>query len=125
MHEDRPDLGAPIAAMDQCIERLRKHVPAGEEATVAAPIAPQPILKCPACGNEMQPGIVSVHGTFWGFLAIGFSHQQCWFEPADGNGEEVVIDSGMAKRGWRCQGCGFVGIGSGEARPSKRGFGDV
>jgi hypothetical protein len=82
-------------------------------------------LNCPACGDELQVGLVSVHGTFWGFLLVGFSYQHCWFEPAADGVEDVVIPSGGAKLGWRCPNCGFVGIKGGESHPSRRGIGDV
>jgi rubredoxin len=124
MAEELAPLEARIAALDQRIERLRRHLPPGEPSQ-AAPALPRPAWKCPACGGELQPGLVSVHGTFWGFLLVGLSHQHCWFEPTGDGIEGVVIPSGGAKNGWRCQGCGFVGVQGGEPQPARWGIGDV
>lgn len=125
MSEEKRSFDDYIAAADEGISRLEKHVPAVEERP-SNQSEPQRELNCPMCGQPLERGIVSVHGTFWGMMVVGFSHQQCWFEPAGGAAEEEIIPSGCAKRGWRCKGCIFVGIEGGEARPAKNaGIGDL
>jgi len=124
MPDEPSSLDAQFAAADKLIEQAQRHLPRSAEPQAAAS-PPKPALRCPACGGELQPGLASVHGTFWGFLLVGFSHQNCWFEPDGGGAEVVVIPSGGAKDGWRCQGCGFVGIAGGEARQEKRRIGDA
>jgi hypothetical protein len=124
MPEESSSLDARIVALDQRIERLRRHLPTNEPSQ-AASAPPRPAVNCPACGGELQRGLVSVHGTFWGFLLVGLSYQHCWFEPAGGGVEDVVIPSGGAKNGWRCPDCGFIGIAGGEAQPARRGIGDI
>lgn len=124
MPDEPSSLDDQFAALDRRIEQARRHLPHSPKPQ-AAPLPPRPVLKCPACGGELRPGQVSVHGTCWGFLLIGFSHQNCWFKPAVGGAEELVIPSGGAKDGWRCLGCGFVGIAGGEARQGERHIGDA
>jgi hypothetical protein len=63
-------------------------------------------MNCPHCGTEMTRGIVSVHGTFLGFLAVGFSYQHLWFE--SGGDSKKVLGSGDTSAGYRCEACDAI-----------------
>jgi hypothetical protein len=63
---------------------------------------------CPMCRAELEPGTVSIHGTMLGWLSVGWSYQHLWFYQ-DGK-EEAVLKSGHTRKGYRCRGCGFVGV---------------
>jgi hypothetical protein len=119
MADAQRNLDKIIAVVDERIGKLKPHVAAADE---GAPIQDREskILKCPVCAVDMQPGRVSVHGTVWGALVVGFSHQHLWFEPAGGADEAEIIGSGMEKTGWRRQACGFVGIRGDAARSAWR-----
>jgi hypothetical protein len=117
-------LDAILAAVDERIERMSGNAPADNKDAELV-LAKPALLTCPVCAGVMHPGIVSVHGTLIGFMVVGMSHEHCWFEPKGDIEEHIVIPSGCAKDGWRCLRCGFVGIGAGESRPSRRGIGDV
>lgn len=69
----------------------------------------KPLGDCPQCGERLEPGRVAVHGTFWGWMFVGWSYQQLWFQPHLG-AERRVLQSGESRRGWRCKNCGFVGV---------------
>ena len=71
--------------------------------------APTSPSSCPVCKGAIERGSVSVHGTVGGFLMVGASYQHCWFKSREGR-EDIVIASGKATPGFRCGGCGFVGI---------------
>jgi predicted RNA-binding Zn-ribbon protein involved in translation (DUF1610 family) len=72
--------------------------------------APQP--NCPYCGTKMIPGTASVHGTFWGFLLFGLSHQHLWFRSGSlKSGEEkIIVGSGDERAAHSCPACGAVSI---------------
>jgi hypothetical protein len=123
MPDELSSWDARIASLDEHIARLSRYLPRDPEPT-APPPPPLPDLQCPACGCDLEKGLVSVHGTFWGFMLVGMSHQHCWFEP-DGGAEAVVVPSGRARRGWRCPGCGFVGIAGGKTTVPRHSIGDV
>ncbi|MHC4470502.1 MAG: PF20097 family protein [Planctomycetota bacterium] len=66
-------------------------------------------IECPFCGAEMEPGEVSVHGTFFRFSLIGWlNRQRCWFRAASGSGEEVLVERRTSKPACRCPSCRSV-----------------
>lgn len=65
--------------------------------------------KCPLCQSEIEQGVVSVHGTFLGYLLVGMSYQHCWFKGDESN-EEVVLRSKERRPGFEWRACGFVTI---------------
>ena len=80
---------------------------------------------CPHCGGRLEVGNVAVHGTFWGWILVGWSYQQLWFQPHLGE-ERRVLQSGESRQGWRCADCGFVGVaspGKDAGRPGYKYFG--
>jgi hypothetical protein len=108
-------LDEQIARVDEAIARLQRNVPTPPEPGLR-PAANVPFLTCcPLCGSDLEQGRATVHGTFWGFLLVGFSYQHCWFEPASGAGEQVVVPSGGSRRACRCPRCGFVAIKANDA----------
>lgn len=78
-----------------------------------APAAPaeakEGAMKCPQCFGEMQPGKLAVHGTFIGFLFVGWSYQHCWWQPAGDSGQEVeFVSSNGSRVAHRCEKCRMV-----------------
>ena len=62
---------------------------------------------CPQCAEPVHAGHVVIHGTFWGFIWVGWSLQHLWFRPRDGK-EHRLIYSGDSRRAWQCPACGMV-----------------
>jgi hypothetical protein len=57
----------------------------------------------------MTGGKLAVHGTFWGFLAYGWSYQPCWWQPGgDRAKEEKVIPAGGERSAYRCVACRMI-----------------
>lgn len=54
-------------------------------------------MNCPYCNALMAKGNLTVRGTGWGFLSIGWSYQHCWFTSEDGQ-EEVVVSNRLGRR---------------------------
>ena len=79
-------------------------------------------MKCPQCGEQMRIGRTAVQGTFWGFLAVGFSWQHCWFIPEDGSPKVCVVESSGTLERHRlaeyCDACGALFIKGHEATKS-------
>lgn len=70
---------------------------------------PTGVSCCPACGGEVEAGHVEIHGTFWGFVFVGFSYQHCWFVP-EGRREEIALRTDEKRRAHRCAKCGTLVI---------------
>jgi hypothetical protein len=113
MADEPSSIQSHIDAMDQASarmdERIQRLAPFSDRIE-KDPKAPAKPVECPLCSAELELGRVTVHGTFWGFLFVGFSYQNCWFEPADGSPEIIAVDSCGARHGFRCRQCGFIGI---------------
>ena len=96
-HDVEPDRSASLAELPARVRtRTRWDAPASPSS-------------CPVCKGAIERGSVSVHGTVGGFLMVGLSYQHFWFKSREGR-EDIVIASGQATPGFRCGGCGFVGI---------------
>lgn len=54
-------------------------------------------MKCPTCTAEMDQGKAYVRGTALGFLAVGLSHQHCWFESHATGKKKIIVRS---RSGW-------------------------
>jgi hypothetical protein len=109
MSADPPTLDELAENLKKRIDNLRQHLP--PEQPKELPKVTLPFLAhCPLCGMAMEAGKVVVHGTLLGFLIIGFSYQHCWFQPADGSSEQIVVPNGGKPEACCCKGCGFVGI---------------
>jgi hypothetical protein len=66
-------------------------------------------MKCPKCGENMTAGAIAVHGTFWGFLAAGWSIQHCWWQPGGDWRQAVkIVPSGRDRKAFRCEQCRFL-----------------
>jgi hypothetical protein len=69
----------------------------------------QQIMKCPKCSADMIGGKLAVHGTFWGFLFLGWSYQPCWWQPGGDPGkEEKLIEANGAREAFRCASCRMI-----------------
>jgi hypothetical protein len=91
-----------------------KYLPADVEEAIEVP--PPPFIACcPKCGGEVEVGHVEIHGTFWGFVFVGFSYQHCWFVPA-GRTEEIVLRTEEKQEACRCTKCGTLVIAGGKAQ---------
>ena len=105
----RESLDEQFARTDATIARVQQrlpvHQPAANDETPAAFLS-----RCPLCGTELEAGSVTVHGTLWGFLLVGLSYEHCWFQPASGAEETVVLSSKDSRDACRCLQCGFVAI---------------
>ncbi len=122
MSLDLTELSSRLTALDERIEQL-KAANSGDRKAKPIELKP-PTRFCPACNSEMETGTVSVHGTFWGFLLVGWSYQHVWFKGA-GDKEEIVVRSGRAKIGYRCPACGFTGVAPGRDFPVPAPVGHV
>ena len=90
-----------------------KYPPA--EAEQLSEVARSPFIACcPQCGGSVEAGQVEIHGTFWGFVFVGLSHQQCWFRPA-GRKEEIALGSEEKRVACRCTRCGTLVIAGGNS----------
>lgn len=55
----------------------------------------------------MEEGTATVHGTAFGFLFFGWSHQHLFFRGSSG-ASEVIVPSGDSVDAKRCPGCDLV-----------------
>lgn len=72
-------------------------------------------MNCPKCQQPMISGTLQVRGTFLGFLAVGMSHQNLYFDDPSDDVElafgvrnvksTLVIGSRGVVRGHRCEAC--------------------
>ena len=66
-------------------------------------------MKCPKCSADMIGGKLAVHGTFWGFIFVGWSYQPCWWQPeGDPGKEEKLIEANGARDAFRCASCRMI-----------------
>lgn len=63
--------------------------------------------KCPYCAGKLISGTAKIHGTLSGFLFIGLSYENLYFESDDGE-ETEVLGSGCSTYAMMCEDCGTV-----------------
>ena len=68
------------------------------------------LTKCPECSNPLDSGIAEIGGTFWGFIAFGWSYQVLKFMKSDDSKVEIKMKPGIPKLAMNCKKCGFIGI---------------
>ncbi len=98
--------------LDELTEQLKAHRAKccpSDVGDVAESQSPTTFARCPACGGTVESGHVEIHGTFWGALFVGFSHQHCWFVP-DGRAEEIALRTDDKRKACRCTQCGILVI---------------
>ncbi len=91
-----------LRSLDAEISRVRAMLP--EENKIAA----APAVQCPSCGAEMEPGVIVVKGTLWGFLLVGLSYQHLYFRGDEADEDECLMTSGVPSRADRCPNCHTV-----------------
>ncbi len=65
-------------------------------------------MKCPDCQQNMDRGRVQVRGSFLGFLVVGFSAQDLYFD--QGRESDLVLGTRERRDACQCAGCGGVFI---------------
>lgn len=88
-----------LRSLEAEISRVRALLPQEKQRTSA------PIVNCPACGAEMEPGTIAVKETLWGFLFVGASYQHLFFRGDGGKKDECLMTSGVPTRANRCPNC--------------------
>jgi len=72
-------------------------------------------MNCPTCNIEMTDGTVTVRGTLLGFLAVGMSHQNLYFnrlkpKNVGDSASKKIVGSGNIHAAYHCEECGLVAI---------------
>ncbi|WP_068475845.1 hypothetical protein [Saccharicrinis aurantiacus] len=61
-------------------------------------------LKCPNCNGIIVHGTARIHGTMFGFLFVGFSYQNLYFQP-NNEREYKVLGPNMPVQAMICKNC--------------------
>jgi len=69
-------------------------------------------MNCPRCKKEMIEGDAELHGTFVGYLLVGWSYQKLFFHAkgAHRTRETSALQTGERAVAWRCESCAGVFI---------------
>ena len=76
-------------------------------------------IKCPYCNETLKSGEASIHGTMTGFLFVGFSYQNLYFQPESGK-EIEVLGSRESTPAMRCEACGVVTLNMSFPKENKK-----
>ena len=108
MQKSTKDAGSwRITLRDHASVHAFDNVPSPLSTSVSK--ADYPTLKCPKCSADMIGGKLAVHGTFWGFIFVGWSYQPCWWQPeGDPGKEEKLIEANGARDAFRCASCRMI-----------------
>ena len=67
-------------------------------------------MKCSICNGEFERGRAEIHGTTFGIIFFGFSHQPLFYHPENDKKEEQILQPGYTYCVLRCTDCKAIVI---------------